>query len=123
MTLSIHARFLLALVCLLAQSACVPAMLSTSPGVAGQVTDARTHRPVAQARIEFPQYQIAATTTDAQGRFVVPHHQQLGLLFWGFDYAPYLQLQITHPHYKTYYQSLPLRATDYRVDAPLVPSP
>ena len=123
MTPFTYLRLLLALACLLAQSACVPAMLSTSPGVTGQVTDARTHRPVAQARVEFPQYQIAATITDTHGRFVVTHHQQLGLLFWGFDYAPYMDLQITHPHYQTYHQSLPLRATDYRVDARLVPVP
>ena len=35
-------------------SACVPAMVTNSPGAYGRVTDAQTHAPLAHASVSFP---------------------------------------------------------------------
>lgn len=84
------------------QCACAPAIVTKSPGAHGRVTNARTHAPVAQAQVSFPDLRVPAATTDRQGRYDIPYTRKLGvvvLLPLEFANTP---LQVTHPGYQTF---------------------
>jgi hypothetical protein len=88
------------IICCLLQSACVPAMVTKSPGAYGRVTDARTHAPVVHASVSFPGRGPVATTGE-DGQYDFPHTEKLGiivLLPWEFQTLP---LQVSHPRYQT----------------------
>ena len=99
-------------------ASCVPAPVLKSPAVVGDVTDARTHRPVVNARVYFADPGNPLTTTDAQGRFFVAAQHQLGLIWLGpYDQAQrFLQLEITHVGYQPAETKVPLFT--YRPMAP-----
>ena len=71
------ARFLLPATTCFLLSSCIPQLLRVTPPVRGQVTDARTHRPVSGARVGFTEVHTTGTVTDAQGRFSLPERQRL----------------------------------------------
>jgi hypothetical protein len=47
-------RYLLLTFLCLVSSACVPAVVTNSPGAYGRIVDAQTHAPLAHASVTFP---------------------------------------------------------------------
>jgi hypothetical protein len=92
-------HLLLPFLCLLS-SACVPAVVTNSPGANGRVTDAQTHAPLAHASVSFPG-RGPTVTTNAEGLYDLPHTTKFGivvLLPFEFQSVP---LQVSHAGYQT----------------------
>lgn len=93
-------RFLVLLVCCLMPTACVPALVTKSPGAYGRVLDARSQMPVAGACVTFPR-SGPSVLTGQDGRYDIPSSRKLGvivLLPLEFRWMP---LEISHPSYLT----------------------
>lgn len=75
-------------------------MVTNSPGAYGRVTDAQTQAPLAQASVSFPG-RGPAVTTNAEGRYDLPHTTKLGIVvLLPFEYQR-LPLQVSHAGYQT----------------------
>lgn len=87
------------LLCLLS-SACVPAVVTNSPGAYGRVTDAQTQAPLAHASVSFPG-RGPTVTTNAEGLYDLPHTTKLGVVVLSpFEFQS-LPLQVSHAGYRT----------------------
>ena len=116
-------------------SACVPGPVPFSPAIAGTVTDARTHRPLAAARVsvydpwEDHRYAnaLAGGDSDAQGRFALAEKDKPGFVcFLGDPALHTLIVHVSKPGYKLFStegQFCPdIRARkDIHLDAALIP--
>jgi hypothetical protein len=92
-------------------SACVPAVVTNSPGAYGCVTDAQTHVPLANASVIFPGR--GSSTTNAEGLYDLPHTTKLGIVvLLPFEFQT-LTLQVSHPGHQT--ATLPVRTISEHV--------
>ena len=80
----------------------------------GQVTDARTHRPVSGAQVDFPDAHTAGTVTDAQGRFSLPEGRKFGfVVLLPYDAIPGLvPLEVRGEHYQLFRTRVRFRSFD-----------
>jgi hypothetical protein len=112
-------RLLFFSMCSFSLSACVPAVVEKSPPAVGRVTDARTHRPVADAHVSLPDSDVPGTTTDSDGRFSLPYRSKLGLVvLLPFDPARReVPLEVKRAHYQPFRTTVPFYV--YREPKPL----
>lgn len=106
----------------LLQSACVPAIVTKSPGGYGRVTNARTHAPVPQAEVRFLELRTATTTTDSDGRFDLPYLRELDLkvLLPGQEWHE-VTLQVAHPGYRMFTEKILTKEAHQNHDVALEP--
>ena len=102
-----------AIVCFLL-SACVPYPVRDTPPVRGQVVDARTHRPVVGARVDFPDSHTTGTVTDAQGRFSLSESRKFGFVgLLPYDAVPgFVPLEVRGEHYQLFRTRVRFRSFD-----------
>jgi hypothetical protein len=99
-------------------SACVPAVVTNSPGAYGQVTDAQTNAPLAHASVTFPG-RGPTVITNAKGLYDLPHTTKPGIIvLLPFEFQT-LPLQVSHTGYQTAILRVPTSSEHERQDVAL----
>jgi hypothetical protein len=111
-------RYLLLTFLCLVSSACVPAVVTKSPGAYGRIVDAQTHAPLARAIVTFPG-RSPTVTTNAEGLYDLPHTTKLGIVvLLPFEFQT-LPLQVSHTGYQTATLRVPIISEHERHDVAL----
>jgi CarboxypepD_reg-like domain len=102
----------------LVSSACVPAVVTNSPGAYGRVVDAQTHAPLAHASVSFAG-RSPTVTTNAEGLYDLPHTTKVGIVvLLPFEFQT-LPLQVSHIGYRTATLRIPAISEHKRQDVAL----